>query len=66
MRVISTSPDGMRCFSLSAEGIEPVSSSASIFSAIVLPTPASSTARPCLASSATETPASRIALAAFR
>ena len=56
MRVISTRPEGMRCFSLSAEGIEPVSSRASIFSAIVLPTPASSTARPCLASSATETP----------
>ena len=29
----------MRAFSLSADGIEPVSSSASIFSAIVLPTP---------------------------
>ena len=48
MRVISTRPEGMRCFSLSAEGIEPVSSRASIFSAIVLPTPASSSARPCL------------------
>ena len=48
MRVTSTRPAGMRCFSLSAEGIEPVSSSASIFSAIVLPTPASSSARPCL------------------
>ena len=66
MRVISTRPEGMRCFSLSADGIEPVSSSASIFSAIVLPTPASSTARPCFASSSTDTPASRIALAALR
>ena len=42
MRVTSTRPDGIRAFSLSADGIEPVSSSASIFSAIVLPTPASS------------------------
>ena len=50
MRVTSTRPEGMRCFSLSAEGIEPVSSRASIFSAIVLPTPASSSARPCLPS----------------
>ena len=66
MRVTSTSPDGMRCFSLSAEGMLPVSSRVSIFSAIVLPTPASSTARPCFASSATDTPASRIAFAALR
>ena len=66
MRVTSTRPDGMRCLSLSAEGIEPVSSRASIFSAIVLPTPASSTARPCFASSSTDTPASRIAFAALR
>jgi hypothetical protein len=66
MRVTSTSPDGMRCLSLSAEGMLPVSSRASIFSAIVLPTPASSTARPCFAISATETPASRIAFAALR
>ena len=39
MRVTSTRPEGMRAFSLSAAGIEPVSSRASIFSAIVLPTP---------------------------
>ena len=56
----------MRALSLSADGIEPVSSRASIFSAIVLPTPASSVTRPWRASSATETPASRIALAALR
>ena len=66
MRVISTRPAGMRAFSLSAAGIEPVSSRASIFSAIVLPTPGSSSTRPCSASSSTETPASRIALAALR
>ena len=66
MRVTSTRPDGIRCFSLSADGIEPVSSSASIFSAIVLPTPASTSARPCFAISAPETPATRIALAALR
>ena len=66
MRVISTRPDGILALSLSAEGIEPVSSRASIFSAIVLPTPASSSTRPWRASSATETPASRIALAALR
>ena len=66
MRVTSTRPDGIRCFSLSADGIDPVSSSASIFSAIVFPTPASSAARPCFASSSTDTPASRIAFAALR
>ncbi len=37
----------MRSRSFTADGIEPVSSSASIFSAIVLPTPASSVTRPC-------------------
>ena len=56
----------MRAFSLSAAGIEPVSSRASIFSAIVLPTPESSSTRPCRAISSTDTPASRIALAALR
>ena len=66
MRVTSTRPDGIRCLSLSADGIEPPSSRASIFSAIVFPTPDSSAARPCLASSATDTPASRIAFAALR
>ena len=57
--------DALAC-SFSAAGIEPVSSSASIFSAIVLPTPASSVTRPWRASSATDTPDSRIALAALR
>ena len=66
MRVISTSPTGIFALSFSAAVIEPVSSSWSIFSAIVLPTPASSSARPSLASSATDTPDSRIALAALR
>jgi hypothetical protein len=66
MRVTATRPEGMRALSLSAEGIDPVASSASIFSAIVLPTPASSSARPWRAISATDTPASRIALAALR
>ena len=56
MRVISTRPGGIFALSLSADGIEPVSSRASIFSAIVFPTPASSAARPCRASSSTETP----------
>ena len=66
MRVTAIRPAGMRAFSLSAEGIEPVSSRASIFSAIVLPTPESSSTRPWRAISATETPASRIAFAALR
>ena len=53
--------------SLSADGIEPLSSSASIFSAIVLPTPASSSALPVRAPAPPPTrPASRIALAALR
>ena len=47
MRVTSTRPAGIFAFSLSADGIEPVSSSASIFSAIVLPTPDSSSTLPC-------------------
>ena len=66
MRVTSTSPEGMRAFSLSAAGIEPFSSRASIFSAIVLPTPESYSTRPWRAMSSTETPASRIAFAALR
>jgi hypothetical protein len=65
MRVISTSPGGIRARSLSADGIVPPSSRASIFSAIVLPTPARSSAFPARARSATDTPASRIAFAAF-
>ncbi len=66
MRVISTRPAGILAFSLSAEGIEPVSSSASIFSAMVLPTPDSSSTRPERAISSTDTPESRIAFAALR
>ena len=66
MRVTATRPDGMRALSLSAEGIDQPSSRASIFSAIVRPTPGSSSTRPCRAISATDTPDSRIALAALR
>ncbi len=66
MRVTAIRPSGMRAFSLSADGIEPVSSSASIFSSIVLPTPASSVTVPARVLSATDTPASRIAFAALR
>ena len=66
MRVISTRPAGILALSLSAEGIEPVSSSASIFSAMVLPTPDSSSTRPERAISSTDTPESRIAFAALR
>ena len=40
MRVTSTRPGGNLALSLSADGIVPVSSSAPIFSSIVLPTPA--------------------------
>ena len=64
--MISTRPGGNFARSLSAAGMEPVSSSASIFSAMVLPTPASSSTLPLRASSATDPPASRIALAALR
>ncbi len=47
MRVTSTRPGGNLALSLSADGISPVSSSASIFSAIVLPMPGELGARPC-------------------
>ncbi len=66
MRVTATRPAGMRARSLSVAGIVPVSSRASIFSAIVLPTPESSSTRPWRAISSTDTPASRIAFAALR
>jgi hypothetical protein len=66
IRVISTSPGGYFALSLTALGICPVSSSASIFSAIVLPTPDKVVTLPCRASSSTDTGASRIAFAAFR
>ena len=55
---------GNFAFSLTVAGISPVSIRASIFSASVLPTPGISVARPCVASSATDTGLSRIALAA--
>ena len=66
MRVISTRPAGIFAFSLSADGMSPSATSASIFSAIVFPMPASSSVRPCAAISATDTPESRIDLAALR
>ena len=66
MRVISTSPTGIFAFSLVAAGISPSSSSATSFSAIVLPTPSSCSTVPWRDISATEAPDSRIALAALR
>ncbi len=63
-RVTSIRVGGNFAFSFTAAGISPVSSSASIFSASVLPTPGISVARPAAASSATETGLSRIAIAA--
>ena len=63
-RVTSIRVGGNFAFSFTAAGISPVAISASIFSASVLPTPGTSVARPCAASSATETGLSRIALAA--
>ena len=63
-RVTSIRVGGNFAFSFTAAGISPVSISASIFSASVLPTPGTSVARPAPRSSATETGLSRIALAA--
>ena len=65
-RVISTSPGGYFDFSFWAAGISPVSNSTWSFSAIVLPTPASSVTVPALVISSTEAFASRIDLAALR
>jgi hypothetical protein len=64
--VISTSPGGYFAFSFSALGMEPVSSSVAIFSAIVLPIPASCVTVPASLISAIEPLASRIAFAALR
>ena len=63
-RVIATRPGGNFARSFSAAGIVPVSSSVWIFSWSVLPIPGSSVARPSRASAATDTDASRTALAA--
>jgi hypothetical protein len=65
-RVSAISPAGNFARSLTAAGMSPLSASAWIFSCSVLPTPASSVARPSAARAATETVASRIALAAER
>ena len=64
--MISTSPGGYLAFSFLADGISPVSNSTSSFSAIVLPTPASSVTRPSAVRSLTDALASRIAFAALR
>jgi hypothetical protein len=56
----------MRSRSFTAAGMSPSASRESIFSAIVLPTPARSVARPWAASSATDLPDSRMAFAALR
>ena len=55
-RVISTRPGGYFAFSFSADGIEPVSSSALSFSSIVLPIPGSSVTVPARVISATDAP----------
>ena len=66
MRVTCTRPGGIRSRSFTAAGMSPSASSESIFSAMVLPTPARSVALPCAASSATDLPESRMAFAALR
>ena len=62
--MIAIRPGGNFARSFSAAGIVPVSTSARIFSCSVLPIPGSSVARPSRASAATDTDASRTALAA--
>ena len=64
--VTSTSEAGNFAFSLSALGIEPVSSSVTILPSSVFPMPGSSVARPSRAISATDSGLSRITLAASR
>ena len=64
--VIASRPGGNRSRSFTAAGMSPVSSSARIFSSSVAPIPASSVTRPSRVSAATDTGASRIALAALR
>ena len=66
IRVTSTSPAGIFAFSLSADGIEPVSEQRVDLLGDRPSDAESSSARPCLAISSTETPASRIAFAALR
>ncbi len=66
IRVIAIKPGGNFARSRSAAGIAPVSSSATIFSCSVSPTPGSSVARPARASAATEVEASRTVPAARR
>ncbi len=66
MRVISTRPGGYFAFSLAADGIDPVSRRALIFSSIVLPMPASLVTSPARVSSSIDADDSRIAFAALR
>jgi hypothetical protein len=65
-RVMSSSPAGYFARSFTAEGMSPVSMSATIFSSSVLPIPGSDVTAPLRASPATETVASRAAFAADR
>ena len=65
-RVTSTRPGGNFSRSLTADGMSPVSISATIFSCNVLPMPGISVARPSAASAATEREESRITRAALR
>jgi len=65
-RVISIRPGGNFARSRCAEGVSPVSSSVTILSCSVLPTPGSDVALPSRASAATDVELSRTALAAVR
>ncbi len=64
--MIAISPGGNFARSFSVAGMEPVSTSARIFSCSVLPIPGISVAVPARARAAIELEASRTALAAFR
>ena len=65
-RVIASSPAGYFARSLTADGMSPVSSSATIFSSSVLPIPGNEVTVPLRVSAATDTVASRAAFAAER
>jgi hypothetical protein len=65
-RVRSTSPGGYFARSFSVAGMDPVSSSETIFSSSVLPMPGSSVTLPSRVSAATERGASRTVFAALR
>ncbi len=63
---MSSRPAGYFARSLTADGMSPVSISATIFSSSVLPMPGSEVTVPLRASAATDTVASRAAFAAER